>query len=1533
MFNNNRNYRGHGAAIYYLFQKDTCAPVLLTVENCSFTDNSRAESVIYISGCGCRSFVVVNTVFVSNKGVSIYLINQTVHIYGNTSFKYNYDTSIFIADHSKVSFNENSIVIFLKNEATNGGAISVFNNSCISFEGDSTVTFTANNATGNGGAISSVGNCNISFNEDCTVQFTENHADIGGAIHCISHSNVLFEDNSAVTFSENNARYFGGAIFCSYNSSISLNGDSVTTFTNNSAINDGLWSSPKQYGGAICSFYDSNVLFKDNSMTIFTSNTANNGGAMLSASTTFENNSTVRFIENSAFRLGGAIYILDNHHTTFKDTTKVTFTRNTAYATGGAIKLEYYSQLTFKGKSMVVFTRNHATQTFRDGGSFGGAIDAPHILSFEENSLIVFMENSVTARGGAIYSSRGMIVFNDSAEVMFAKNIASYGGAIESYRFKLLFLGSSDVTFAENIATINGGAIANAKNIEFTYNSMVSFTGNSATENGGAIYCSDICTMLFMKNSKVTFLNNIATRNGGALECSENCNISFTTSSLVTFSENKAMWNGGAIYCFGICSILFEQNSNVAFAENYSAGTGGAITSSRTSNLVFTDNSLVMLTGNIATFGGAVFSSEYSNTIFKSKSIAIFINNKASQDGGSIYSIINSNVKFEGCTNVTFKNNKASNSGGGIHCFCNSKIIFEGNSVVLFNDNNAEFGGCVYSAKNSIIFMHESTVLTFINSNATLGGAMYCENSKISFLGHSKTVFSGNKAIQSGGVMYAIYSNFTTNGNVSLSYSNNVAENGGAVFTSQSTFNFEDGFSITFNKNYALRHGGAIYFSNQCTATFKNNSNTIFSHNTAGGYGGAMYSRFMQSKFLLETNFHTYFYNNHARFSGNSFYMTIPKSCNSSCIENGIVDITNGSTKSSKSHKVIATTPSKIKLFHPAMCIDAKTECEVYYIDNIMLGQEIITGACVLDYYNQPTNAVQFTVSGEKNPNYNDSKHDVLISRGNSTFQGVSLFGNEVLPHSSNNYSINISYHVNVLDEHAFSVKLIVEVSSCHPGFKHSKELHRCICYDKIDAVICSGSNSTIKKGYWFGVVNGQPTVSVCPVNYCDFTCCDTTDGFYHLSPLRTNQCRLHRSGSACGNCEEGWTLSFDSTECVSVDKCTTGQTVLVVTLTVLYWIAVVVAVLVMAHFKFSIGYLYAVSYYYGMMDITLNQTSSNSQGLFIVLKIVSNIFNISPAFLGKLCLVNGMSGIDQQVVHYMHTFAIAVILTALKLLATVSGRLSVFIHKVINHAACIILLLSYTSIANASLLLTKTLSFSDIDNIYTYLSPDIEYFHGRHLPYAIVAVLCTIVIVIGLPLLLLLQPFLNHKINFVRIKPLLDQFQELYKYKYHCFAAYYLICRVVLLTILIVVPSKDFPSQHILIVSCTIITGIHLTAQPYKHECLNKLDTFMLLFLMLVTILSGFEDADSGVVINLSFVLIFLPLILFMTMMLLMHKNKIKKMFIQFKTLNSNTEDTHKNTKVSLTDREIGIIIDDKLRQKGTISDISVSEVCEAHK
>ena len=54
------------------------------------------------------------------------------------------------------------------------------------------------------------------------------------------------------------------------------------------------------------------------------------------------------------------------------------------------------------------------------------------------------------------------------------------------------------------------------------------------------------------------------------------------------------------------------------------------------------------------------------------------------------------------------------------------------------------------------------------------------------------------------------------------------------------------------------------------------------------------------------------------------------------------------------------------------------------------------------------------------------------------------------------------------------------------------------------------------------------------------------------------DQCENHRSGVACGECDFGYTLPYDFSDCISVDNCSAGITVLVVVLTCLYWVAIV---------------------------------------------------------------------------------------------------------------------------------------------------------------------------------------------------------------------------------------------------------------------------------------------------------------------------------------------------------------------------------------
>ena len=108
---------------------------------------------------------------------------------------------------------------------------------------------------------------------------------------------------------------------------------------------------------------------------------------------------------------------------------------------------------------------------------------------------------------------------------------------------------------------------------------------------------------------------------------------------------------------------------------------------------------------------------------------------------------------------------------------------------------------------------------------------------------------------------------------------------------------------------------------------------------------------------------------------------------------------------------------------------------------------------------------------------------------------------------------------------------------------------------------------------------------------------------------------------------------------------------------------------------------------------------------------------------------------------------------------------------------------------------------------------------------YGIVAVLVTVVIVIGLPFLLLFEPFLNHKINFVKIKPLLDQFQGFYKDKYRCFAAYYMICQLLIITIIIVNSPNDITAYYFIIIVCVLMALLHQHLTPYA----KKLSKFVL--------------------------------------------------------------------------------------------------------
>ena len=136
----------------------------------------------------------------------------------------------------------------------------------------------------------------------------------------------------------------------------------------------------------------------------------------------------------------------------------------------------------------------------------------------------------------------------------------------------------------------------------------------------------------------------------------------------------------------------------------------------------------------------------------------------------------------------------------------------------------------------------------------------------------------------------------------------------------------------------------------------------------------------------------------------------------------------------------IAASPNRLVLHNPTKCINGnKTVCDTYYMNNIMLGQGITFDACLLDYYDQPIDAAQFSITGKSHQDYCISSSKYITISCNRTTQGIVVTGN--LPSNNTyNYSMNISLFVSrVSESKVVSVNLIVELSQCHPGFRYSQ--------------------------------------------------------------------------------------------------------------------------------------------------------------------------------------------------------------------------------------------------------------------------------------------------------------------------------------------------------------------------------------------------------------------------------------------------------------------------------------------------------------
>ena len=332
-----------------------------------------------------------------------------------------------------------------------------------------------------------------------------------------------------------------------------------------------------------------------------------------------------------------------------------------------------------------------------------------------------------------------------------------------------------------------------------------------------------------------------------------------------------------------------------------------------------------------------------------------------------------------------------------------------------------------------------------------------------------------------------------------------------------------------------------------------------------------------------------------------------------------------------------------------------------------------------------------------------------------------------------------------------------------------------------------------------------------------------------------------------------------------------------------LYWCLVIAFVFVLLHFQFDVtaGYAYGVIFYYSVLEVIVKMLIKNhyiyqnSVNISLqALPFLSNVGYLKPPFLKYLQLcMGGAETIDHMFINYIHPLIVKCLVVIIFTTARRYVIVARFIGRYVNSKSiCLLFLLSYSSVCYTSMQLLKPLAVFEglSNNIWqwrTYFSPSVQYFRDCHILYGIIAIICELIVGIGLPILLLCQRYLIRyfDLKLISIKPVIDQLQGCYKEDYRWFAAYYLLCRQVIYAIditsdFVSVTLNKFAYYHqfkldyvnnapiiVMLVICIFMLVIHLGLQPYKRKDLNILDGVILLILLFLMVIGAIDYQKEG--------------------------------------------------------------------------------------
>ena len=926
-----------------------------------------------------------------------------------------------------------------------------------------------------------------------------------------------------------------------------------------------------------------------------------------------------------------------------------------------------------------------------------------------------------------------------------------------------------------------------------------------------------------------------------------------------TSSPDTVSVPGGGYWPFGIgggLSIVIRGNStqnvinitNSSFTNNsapYSGGINLDTVSSAIGNAIQLRN--LVLSGNNATYhsGGGLRAALISAGLSVQNELTFvnvtFEGNSAYSRGGGMIIILGRRniVRLFPVTpdemeisipiwviNSTFKENTAFQAGAAL-------MALQVNLNFAFTLTGVRFLNCMFN-ENHIPSPSGPTVRFGQGAVFTLGVPFYFEG---------ETVITGN----TGSALAVVATEVNFAGNV-LFKDNAGLLGGGLYLTEVAYIVLYKGLNMTFDHNSAFEAGGAIHYVYPTAIAFDLSATCFVTYER---------DRPPPSKWDVTITFSE----NRAIVAGSAIFVSDPPGCNwpngESLFDPNAKHPFNFT--GSQQYSAALGTPIHNITFKPPY-----NTTDLFYTKEVMPGQEIYIPVNTTDFFGtQAISALDTKCINYSLALHNQFFDDVCAVDGEVIFNGprVLTVSNSITGFSlggEENTDVLLFYKTFGADPIVLATRIVF--SKCKYGFIYDTLSKTCSCNNGQNAIRCfdvDGMESPcIRNGYWYGIINttdGESHAEVaCPFDNCNPVCkeqcLNNLHGWCRLPQEEYELCKDNHGGPLCALCRDGFSFNYNGLYCLPDDDCNLGLTALLIFLMLVFWVTLVVALLVVLRLNLRIGsgYVYCFVYYFSVLPYLADNFILN-RNFNVFIAIFLSIAELDPQFLSycKICFIKGITPVQMEIFHYFHPLMVALLIYLLILASRHCSRFSILSRYSPVHAICILLLLSYASLLQTSLNLIAPLRFFHTKpatkEVFVRIQPNTEYFHlTEHLPYAVVAFVIEIGLVVPFAVIVILAPWLMRWKQMVRFKPILDEYQACYRDKYRWFAGYYLVCRhVVALTTFIFV-DQAIGTFFLQIVNVAILL-IHAYFQPYRERWLNVLDTILLADLTLLSLLKAF--------------------------------------------------------------------------------------------